>query len=56
MTIKRENQTATVLPSGEVLIAGGLFNGTGGQGNPTSSAELYNSATNTLPSAQPPAR
>ncbi len=48
MTTVREDATATLLPSGQVLIAGGLNNGTGGQGNPTSSAELYNPSTNTF--------
>ncbi len=55
MTTVREDATATLLPSGQVLIAGGLNNGTGGQGNPTSSAELYNPSTNTFDATSSPA-
>jgi galactose oxidase-like protein/Kelch motif protein len=39
----RWGHTATLLPSGEVLVAGGF--GTAGEGNPIAGAELYNPAT-----------
>jgi hypothetical protein len=48
MNTARSEATATLLPSGKVLIAGGY-----GEGNniPLSSAELYDPATNTFSSA-----
>jgi hypothetical protein len=45
MTTAREGQTATLLPNGEVLIAGGFDNA----GKYLSSAELYNPATGRSP-------
>lgn len=48
MTSNRENQTATMLQNGQVLVAGGLVTGIHFGGNPTSSAELYNLAANTF--------
>ena len=41
------HHTATLLPNGKVLVAGGLSNGVFGEGTPTSSAELYDPATGT---------
>jgi CheY-like chemotaxis protein len=38
-----KNTPPTLLPSGEVLVAGGF--GTAGEGNPIAGAELYNPAT-----------
>lgn len=40
MHIARASQSATLLPSGKVLIAGG-FSGSGGESNPFSSTELF---------------
>ncbi len=45
MHVAREQQTATLLPNGEVLVAGGLNEGGFGNGARYSSAELYNPAT-----------
>jgi uncharacterized repeat protein (TIGR03803 family) len=52
MTTARYNHTATLLPNGEVLVAGGyeLYSGTNGGGanaDPLASAELYNPVTGT---------
>ena len=44
MTVARYEHTATLLPSGQVLVAGGTSNGTANAG---STAELYNPATGT---------
>jgi hypothetical protein len=43
MTIAREDQTATLLSNGKVLVAGGVT----GSGSAVASAELYNPATGT---------
>src|SRR5215472_8851075 len=43
MTAARQGHTATLLPTGQVLIAGGNLNGGG-----SSSAELYDPATGTF--------
>jgi N-acetylneuraminic acid mutarotase len=45
MHAAREQHTATLLPNGEVLVAGGLNEGGFGTGARFSSAELYNPAT-----------
>jgi tripartite motif-containing protein 71 len=47
MASRREAHTATLLPSGKVLVAGGYF----GNGSRLSSAELYDPATNSWSSA-----
>ena len=44
MNTARQNATATVLPNGKVMIAGGLDAGS----NPIASIELYDPATNTF--------
>ncbi len=44
MGTARASHTATVLPNGKVLIAGG-FAGSGGEGRPYSSVEIYDPAT-----------
>jgi hypothetical protein len=44
MNVPRRGASATLLPDGEVLVAGG---GNGDQGNAESSAELYNPVTGT---------
>ena len=53
----REQQTATLLPDGEVLMAGGFNEGGDGQGHPSADAELYDpssgSWTPTAPLPQP---
>ncbi|MGO8816531.1 MAG: kelch repeat-containing protein [Terriglobia bacterium] len=51
MTTARFSHTATLLPTGEVLLAGGSMNGTGGsggQGTVLNSAELYDPTANTF--------
>src|SRR5215469_9297869 len=45
MHVAREQHTATLLPNGQVLVAGGLNEGGFGNGARYSSAELYNPAT-----------
>ncbi len=47
MTTPRENQTATLLPNGQVLVAGGNGNCVNGSCPILSSAELYNPAPGT---------
>jgi len=47
MHFPREQQTATLLPSGVVLVAGGLNEGGFGPGRKYASAELYDPATGT---------
>ncbi|HKV23484.1 MAG TPA: kelch repeat-containing protein [Candidatus Acidoferrum sp.] len=44
MHIARASQTATLLPNGKVLIAGG-FSGSGGESNPYRSTEFYDPST-----------
>lgn len=44
MHIARASQSSTLLPNGEVLIAGG-FRGSGGEYNPYRTTELYNPGT-----------
>ena len=51
MTTARFSHTATLLPTGEVLLAGGSLNGTGGsggQGTVLNSAELYDPTASTF--------
>jgi len=50
MRIARASQSATLLPSGKVLIAGG-FSGSGGESNPYSSTELFDSHSGTFEQA-----
>lgn len=47
MRIARASQSATLLPSGKVLIAGG-FSGSGGESNPYSSTELFDPQSRTF--------
>ena len=49
MTVPRGNHTATLLPDGKVLVAGGLCSG--GFIYPTNSAELYDPSTGTWKAA-----
>jgi large repetitive protein len=56
MHLAREQQTATLLLSGEVLVAGGLNEGGFGNGARYSSAELYNPATGKWSAAAPMAK
>ena len=50
MTVGRSSDTATLLPNGEVLIAGGIEIPTGGLGVPTelATAELYDPNSGTF--------
>jgi hypothetical protein len=51
MTTARFSHTATLLPNGQVLLAGGSLNGTGGsngQGTVLNTAELYDATANTF--------
>lgn len=49
MHVAREQQTASLLPDGEVLVAGGItFDDTSGPGAPEKSAELYDPTTGTF--------
>jgi hypothetical protein len=48
MKSARENATATVLPDGRVLIAGGWVSGIGFPGIPLASAEMYDPAAGTF--------
>lgn len=50
MHIARASQSATLLPSGKVLIAGG-FSGSGGESNPFSSTELFDPHSGTFEQA-----
>jgi hypothetical protein len=50
MRIARASQSATLLPSGKVLIAGG-FSGSGGESNPYSSTELFDPHSGTFEQA-----
>src|SRR5215831_18754016 len=56
MHVAREQQTATLLPSGEVLVAGGLNEGGFGNGSRFSSAELYHPATGKWSATAPMAK
>jgi hypothetical protein len=47
MSVARYNHSATLLPDGKVLVAGGDTDVCGGFVSPTSSAELYDPATGT---------
>src|SRR5437899_2567748 len=40
LIVRRSEHTATLLPNGQVLVAGGLYSG-----NPVAKAELYDPAT-----------
>src|SRR5215472_12728866 len=56
MHAAREQHTATLLPNGEVLVAGGLNEGGFGTGARFSSAELYNPATGKWSATAPMAK
>ena len=54
MAAARYGHTATLLPNGNVLVAGGYgAGGPNGEKGPLASAELYDSETNTWKAAAP---
>ena len=53
MSVARARQTATLLPDGEVLVAGGATTFQGATGSVTATAEMYNPESNAWRAAAP---